>query len=136
MLAIIFVFPFPAGSRDRLLLCLFAFDMAQVTRQQRGKQAGASAATRGGQISKQRKKQKVILERDQEDKKLRTVVRRYHRTARGRAHPYPQVSFRADPPQGYTFIPLGNPQLTNALKKAAVESNQKVHIVSVRSAWA
>lgn len=86
-------------------------------------------------MSKNRKKQKVVLERnDEEDKKLRTVVRKHKLTVRGRAHRRRQVSFRADPPQGYTFIPLGNPQLTTALKKAAIDQNQKIYAVSVGTA--
>lgn len=106
--------------------------MVRVTRHQSGKHNGPSANSRGAQVSKSRKKQKVVLERnDQEDKKLRTVVRTHNLTARGRTHRKAQISFRADPPQGYTFIPLGNPQLTTALKKAALDNNQKIYAVSV-----
>lgn len=106
--------------------------MVRVTRPQPGKQNGPSANNRSTQVSKNRRKQKIVLEKnDQDDKKLRTVVRKRKLTARGHAHRANQVSFRADPPQGYTFIPLGNPQLTTALKKAALDSNQKIFAVSV-----
>lgn len=42
-----------------------------------------------------------------------------------------QLSFKAEPPTGYTFIPAGNPELTNALKEFARKGNHRIYAVSV-----
>jgi hypothetical protein len=42
-----------------------------------------------------------------------------------------QLSFKAEPPKGYTFIPAGNPELTNALKEFARKGNHEIYAVSV-----
>jgi len=84
-------------------------------------------------VAKQRKKHKVILESVSKEKnQLRSVVRRGDGPARDTTHPHRQISFRADPPPGYTFIPAGNPELTNALKEFARRGNHKILAVSVR----
>ncbi|KAL9617730.1 MAG: hypothetical protein Q9160_007504 [Pyrenula sp. 1 TL-2023] len=60
------------------------------------------------------RKHKVVVETvTQEKKKLRSVL-----------------TFKAQAPLGYTFIPAGNPQLTNALKEAARQENEKIFAVS------
>ena len=43
----------------------------------------------------------------------------------------PQLSFQATPPAGYTFIPAGDPQLTNRCKLLAREEGLKIFMVSV-----
>ena len=42
-----------------------------------------------------------------------------------------QLTFKTKPPAGYTFIPAGNPELTNALKEFARQANEKIFAVSV-----
>ena len=42
-----------------------------------------------------------------------------------------QLFFETKPPPGYTFIPAGNPQLTNALKELADKEGAKPLAVSV-----
>ena len=103
---------------------------------QGGRQNGGPGPTRGAQAFKQRKKQKIVLESDSKGNKLRSVVRKNAvPTARGFAHLSPKISFRADPPVGYTFIPLGNPQLTAALKEFSRQENRKIHQVSVSECY-
>ena len=113
--------------------------MARVTHQKSAKQNGASGSTRGGQIAKQRnnKKQKVVVQSSAQGQNgPSSVVSKTKLAARGhikdkpRAHPR-QLSFHTEPPPGYTFIPAGNPQLTNALKEFAKKENHKIFSVSV-----
>jgi hypothetical protein len=109
--------------------------MARVTQQRSARQHGAAGPIRGAQVSKQRKRQKVVLESDSKGNKLRSVVRSRvsTSTARGLTYPLPQISFQAEPPPGYTFIPAGNPQLTTELKELSRKENRKIHQVSVRN---
>jgi hypothetical protein len=107
--------------------------MARVTKPKQGRQNGIAGSTRGAQAARERKRQKIVLESDSKGNKLKSVVRTRHApTVRGH-HAYPrwQISFRAEPPPGYTFIPAGNPQLTGALKDLARRENRKIHQVSV-----
>ncbi|RMD42357.1 hypothetical protein DV735_g2766, partial [Chaetothyriales sp. CBS 134920] len=68
----------------------------------------------GSATAKQRRKQKVVLESNSQGQNGERCV----------------LSFTADPPHGYTFIPAGNPQLTNALKEEAARSDSKIMSVS------
>ncbi|KAK5091534.1 hypothetical protein LTS08_005295 [Lithohypha guttulata] len=73
------------------------------------------SAVRGAKIQKQRKKHKVVLESagNKDDDKLRVVL-----------------SFHAEPPPGYTFIPAGNTQLTAAMKAFAKKGGHQIMAVS------
>jgi hypothetical protein len=105
--------------------------MARVTQQKPARRNAAAGSTRGAQTAKNRR-QKVFIEADSKGDKLRSVVRPAGMTVRGPpAHPRNQISFRAEPPPGYTFIPAGNPQLTNALKEFSRKEQRKIHQVSV-----
>lgn len=108
--------------------------MARVKPQKLARQNGGSGPTRGAQAAKDRRRQKVVVESDSKGNKLRSVVSRRaaRMTARGLAYRRNQISFRAEPPAGYTFIPAGNPQLTAALKDFSRRDNRKIHQVSVR----
>ena len=110
--------------------------MARVTQQKSARQNGHGGPTKGAQAAKNRKRQKVVVESDAKGNKLRSVVRTRPAvvTARGLAYRRPQISFRAEPPPGYTFIPAGNPQLTAALKEFARRESRKIHQVSVSHA--
>ncbi|EXJ81646.1 hypothetical protein A1O1_07711 [Capronia coronata CBS 617.96] len=87
--------------------------MARV-KQKAGKIGGGGASTRGGQAAKQRNKHKVVVEEtSKQNHKLRSMV-----------------TFRPDPPPGYTFIPAGNPELTAALKEFARRGDNKIYAVT------
>ena len=119
--------------------------MARVNTQKNARQNGGPGNNRGSQVAKQHqqranKNQKVVLEKNNQGKgsDRNVVSKRIQPAARGRrvpgraAHRYSQLSFQADPPPGYTFIPAGNPQLTRALKEFAQRGNYKIFSVSVR----
>ncbi|EXJ71425.1 uncharacterized protein A1O5_05233 [Cladophialophora psammophila CBS 110553] len=42
-----------------------------------------------------------------------------------------KISFQERPPAGYTFIPAGNPELTNALKEFARRGDHKIYAVTI-----
>ncbi|KIV78888.1 hypothetical protein, variant 2 [Exophiala sideris] len=87
--------------------------MARVKQKAR-KPPGKETSTRAAQVAKDRNKHKVVVETTSKDeKKLRSVI-----------------TFRADPPPGYTFIPAGNPELTAALKEFARREDQKIFAVT------
>ncbi len=110
--------------------------MAKV-KQKAAKGGAGAASTRGGQISKQRNKHKVVLEStSKEQNKLRSVVRRTKGFPRGTTYLNDQITFRADPPPGYTFIPAGNPELTAALKEFARRGDNKIYAVTVSASHA
>ncbi|KIX04938.1 uncharacterized protein Z518_05809 [Rhinocladiella mackenziei CBS 650.93] len=86
--------------------------MAKV--KQKAAKKGAGGALTRGQAAKQRRKHKVVLEATSKEKnKLRSVI-----------------TFTADPPPGYTFIPAGNPELTAALKEFARRGDNKIFAVT------
>ncbi|KPI36802.1 uncharacterized protein AB675_11876 [Cyphellophora attinorum] len=89
--------------------------MARVTSQKNARHNGAYGNNRGSQIAKQHhknnQKQKVVVES-------------------GKGQDRNVLSFHTEPPQGYTFIPAGNPQLTAALKEFAKRGNHKIFSVS------
>ncbi|KAK4949645.1 hypothetical protein LTR10_011486 [Elasticomyces elasticus] len=88
--------------------------MARVKQKAR-KPSGKETSTRAAQVAKDRNKHKVVVETTSKDeKKLRSVI-----------------TFRADPPPGYTFIPAGNPELTAALKEFARREDQKIFAVTL-----
>jgi hypothetical protein len=89
----------------------------------------AVAASRTA-AKKQRRHRVIIESVGQEQKKLKTTVRRWRRKL-ARKLTTEQISFQARPPNGYTFIPAGNPELTNKLKEASREANQQIYAVSV-----
>lgn len=108
--------------------------MAKV-KQKAAKHGAAGTSTRGGQVLKQRNKHKVVLEStSKEQNKLQSVVRRTRCFARGTTYLNDQITFRADPPAGYTFIPAGNPELTAALKEFARRGDNKIYAVTVSAA--
>ena len=108
--------------------------MARVKQQNSGKQNASGGQTRGAQISKQRNKHKVVLERNgQNDGKSKQVVRGCTGNVSKRAHTLVKLSFRVEPPPGYTFIPLGNTQLTAALKDFARRGGHTIMPVTVRA---
>lgn len=84
---------------------------------------------------KRRSTYKVILEEIAGKKKLKTVVSELLEAYGRRSHRYLtglKLSLREKPPPGYTFIPAGDPQLTNRCKKLAKDEQLTVFIVSVR----
>lgn len=88
----------------------------------------AVAASRA--VAKKQHRHRVVIESvAQEQKQLKTTV--------GRAHIFltvadpSQISFKATPPAGYTFIPAGNPDLTTALKDASRQANRQIIAVTV-----
>ena len=106
--------------------------MARVKQKAR-KASGKEISTRAAQVAKDRNKHKVVVETTSKDeKKLRSVVRRpKRRIPRGTTYRNRQITFRADPPPGYTFIPAGNPELTAALKEFSRRDDQKIFAVTV-----
>ncbi|KAI1630074.1 hypothetical protein EDD37DRAFT_558805 [Exophiala viscosa] len=87
--------------------------MAKVKQKAR-KTSGKETSTRAAQVAKDRNKHRVVVETTSKDeKKLRSVI-----------------TFRADPPPGYTFIPAGNPELTAALKEFSRRDDQKIFAVT------
>ncbi|KIW12998.1 hypothetical protein PV08_08185 [Exophiala spinifera] len=88
--------------------------MARVKQKTRKQAPSGGASTRGAQVAKERQKHTVIVEgTSKEHNKLRSVI-----------------TFRADPPKGYTFIPAGNPELTAALKEFARRGDHKIYAVT------
>lgn len=96
----------------------------------------ASNGPRAAKVQKQRKKHRVVMESSGdkgEDDKLRVVVRN-RSSGFGECHTHTfQLSFHAEPPPGYTFIPAGNTQLTAAMKEFAKRGGHKIMAVSVGS---
>jgi hypothetical protein len=83
--------------------------------------------------SKQRRHRVVLESVTQEKKKLRSVVSALSASECCTTYlrPFVQFTFEAKPPPGYTFIPAGNPELTNALKDFAREEGYKIFAVTV-----
>jgi hypothetical protein len=108
--------------------------MARVPPARAGRQNVGPGFVKAGQTAKQRRKQKIVLENENQGPNAdRSVVRSSRLNPHeDPAHPLVKLSFTANPPPGYTFIPMGNPQLTNALKDAARRGDYKVMSVSVR----
>lgn len=101
--------------------------------QKSGRQNANNASSRGSKLAKQRKRQKIVLESmSQEKSKLQSVVRTSFNSESSHTYRSLQISFRADPPPGYTFIPAGNPELTAALKEFARKGDYKIFAVTVR----
>jgi hypothetical protein len=119
--------------------------MARVTQQKSARQNGNSNNNRGAQIAKQRnnKKQNVVVENNAPGAKgLNNVVSKSGPkneplgkipSPKRHTHDAHQLSIHTEPPPGYTFIPVGNPQLTTALKDFAKRGNHKIFSVSVSS---
>jgi len=97
----------------------------------KGPGQSANGPLRGAGVGKQRKKQKMEIVSHDKDKKGGVVRNKVLLARRGSTHGPRQISFTAQPPPGYTFIPAGNPQLTAALKEAAKRGNQQVYAVTV-----
>ena len=95
--------------------------------------ASTSSGVRGAKVQKQRKKHRLVLESagNQDDDKLRVVVRHGSGLRRTSKAHHLQLSFHAEPPPGYTFIPAGNTQLTMAMKAFAKRGGQQIMAVSV-----
>lgn len=77
---------------------------------------------------------KVVLEEMTGKKKLKTAVSEPLKANGKPRHQYltlAKLSLREKPPPGYTFIPAGDPQLTNRCKKIAKDEQLTVFIVSV-----
>ena len=94
-----------------------------------------SNGIRGGKIQKQRKKHKVVLENanNKDNGKPDMVVRRTRKVRTRTGTHTLQMSFHANPPPGFTFIPAGNTQLTQALKMFAKRAGKQIMAVSVGS---
>ncbi|OAP61031.1 hypothetical protein AYL99_06035 [Fonsecaea erecta] len=105
--------------------------MARV-KQKVAKKGAAGSSTRGSQVAKQ-KRHKIAIGGDPQEKKLPTVVRAKS-ACRGSitsAYDPNKISFQERPPPGYTFIPAGNPELTNALKEFARRGDHKIYAVTI-----
>lgn len=107
--------------------------MARV-KQKVARKGGGGASTRGGQVAKQKNKHRIVLGDNTKEKKIPTVVRKGARRWPGSITYLmdTKITFRADPPPGYTFIPAGNPELTSALKEFARTGDHKIYAVTVR----
>ncbi len=106
--------------------------MVRVKQKARKVGSAGGTSTRGAHVAKERNKHKVVVQgTSKEQKQLRSVVRPTKYLARGITYRNRQVTFRADPPQGYTFIPAGNPELTAALKEFARRGDHKIFAVTV-----
>jgi len=101
-----------------------------MTRQKKGTRKGTN---RGAQVAKDRNRHKVVLPGNPKDKgkQLQSVVRKTRAAAGGTTHPISQITFKAEPPQGYTFIPAGHPELTAALKEFSRQGDHKIFAVTV-----
>lgn len=101
----------------------------------RTKRAARKATNRGVQVAKDRNRHKVVLPGNPKDKdkgkQLQSVVRKTRAAPRGTAHQVSQITFMAEPPQGYTFIPAGNPELTAALKEFSRQGDHTIFAVTV-----
>lgn len=97
----------------------------------------SSNGVRGAKVQKQRKKHKVVIESagNKDDDKLRVVVRRTPLRLRTSGTYVEQLSFHAEPPPGYTFIPAGNTQLTIAMKAFAKRGGHQIMAVSVSRSY-
>lgn len=104
--------------------------MVLVDRHGMMRQALPAVAASRAAAKKQRRHRVIIESVGQEQKKLKTTVRRRNDKL-ARKLTRRQISFQARPPNGYTFIPAGNPELTTALKEASREANQQIYAVSV-----
>ncbi|RVX67932.1 hypothetical protein B0A52_08537 [Exophiala mesophila] len=86
----------------------------------RTKTAARKPTTRAAQVAKDRAKgkHKVTLQNDSKEKgkPLNSVI-----------------TIKAEPPPGYTFIPAGNPELTQALKEFSRQGDHKIYAVTVCS---
>ncbi|KEF57184.1 uncharacterized protein A1O9_07374 [Exophiala aquamarina CBS 119918] len=98
----------------------------------RQKRAARKGTNRGAQVAKDRNRHKVVLPGNPKDKgkQLQSVVRKTRDAAGGTTHPVSQITFKAEPPQGYTFIPAGNPELTAALKEFSRQGDHKIFAVT------
>lgn len=106
--------------------------MARVKQKTRKQVPSGGDSTRGAQVAKERNKDTVVVEAtSKEHNKLRSVVRPARCLPRDTTYLNHQITFRVDPPQGYTFIPAGNPELTAALKEFARRGDHKIYAVTV-----
>lgn len=111
--------------------------MGRVHNQRRATSVGAGAARHRQEQAGASKKPsyKVVLEEVSEQKKLKTFVCTFlwafmvvAGCTESNEH---QLSFNAQAPPGFTFIPAGDPQLTNRCKQLARDDGSTVYIVSV-----
>ena len=105
--------------------------MALVDRRGLTRQALPAVASSRAASKKLRRHRVIIESVGQEQKKLKTTVRGWRQERLARELTPGQISFQARPPNGYTFIPAGNPELTTALKEASRDANQQIYAVSV-----
>lgn len=87
------------------------------------------AVAAGRAAAKKQRRHRVIIE-NVEQKQLKTTVSGRGHTRLARKLTRQQISFQVRPPNGYTFIPAGNPDLTTALKEASRDANQQIYAVS------
>lgn len=99
----------------------------------RTKQTARKTTNRGAQAAKNRNKHRVVLDiaSKEKGKHLQSAVRNTVTASRGTTHPGHQITFKAEPPPGYTFIPAGNPELTAALKEFSRQGDHKIFAVTV-----
>jgi hypothetical protein len=92
---------------------------------------GHSTLDRARAVRK-KKLYKVVMEVvTQEKKKLQSIVRGMLAPVSDPQADVLQMSYNADAPHGYTFVPLGNRDLTEYCKERCRKRNLEVHIVSV-----
>lgn len=104
--------------------------MALVDRRGLTRQSLPAVAAGRAAAKKQRRHRVVIETVAQEQKKLKTTVGGLL-DSHSQQLIASQITFQARPPNGYTFIPAGNPDLTNALKEASRHASQQIYAVSV-----
>ena len=102
--------------------------MALVDRRGLTRQALPAVAA-GRAAAKKQRRHRVIIE-SVGQKQLKTTVRGRGHNRLARKLTRRQISFQVRPPNGYTFIPAGNPDLTTALKEASRDANQQIYAVS------
>ena len=101
----------------------------------RNKKITAKSSTRAAQIAKERSKgkHKITVQNSSKEKgkPLHSVVSEFCRHVQRTTHLSHQITIKADPPPGYTFIPAGNPELTQALKEFSRQGDHKIYAVTV-----
>ena len=92
----------------------------------------ATGATRHKQADQNKSSYKVIFEEFIKKKELKKYVRiQQYCPIPTHASNQAQLTNRTSPPKGYTFIPAGDPQLTQRCKRASKELETPIFIVSV-----
>ena len=100
----------------------------------RSTSAGPLVSSHEESTASRMRRHKVVVENvSQEKKKLLSVVFLDSGRMGYQSNNLSQLTFTTTPPDGYLFVPAGNPELTNAMKDFARRGNHKVYAVSVGS---